>query len=151
MTAAIALSAVAAALLVGGIVGWVASTTRLGTTNHTAVPVNSMTAPPAAAVDTGSRGLAQALIAVHDLPVGADPRSLIRQDLAAAGIAPIDVPPGAAFDPTVHKAVHTIPAPTPDRAGGVAEQVRLGWRDHSGVIRFAEVAVYTAPAAPGPA
>jgi hypothetical protein len=156
MTGAIALSAVAAALLVGGLVGWVANSTRRGATNYTAVPTPPLTplpvAPPAAAPsDTEDRGLAQALIAVHDLPVGADPRRLIREDLAAAGIAPIDVPAGAAFDPTVHKAVQTVPAPTPDRAGGVAEQVRPGWRDQYGVIRFAEVAVYAAPAVPGPA
>ena len=64
----------------------------------------------------------------------------LRQLLESEGVRPIDVPPGAAFDPREQEAVASVPA-TGMAAGHVVEQLRRGYRLRDRVIRPAMVAV----------
>jgi molecular chaperone GrpE len=64
----------------------------------------------------------------------------LRQLLESEGVRPIDVPPGAAFDPREQEAIASVPA-TGMPAGHVVEQLRRGYRLRDRVIRPAMVAV----------
>jgi molecular chaperone GrpE len=64
----------------------------------------------------------------------------LRQLLESEGVRPIDVPPGAAFDPREQEAIASVPA-TGVPAGHVVEQLRRGYRLRDRVIRPAMVAV----------
>jgi hypothetical protein len=52
------------------------------------------------------------------------------------------VPDGEKFDPALHHAVGTEPAPAPDRVNTVARTIRPGYRDSRQVIVFPKVVVY---------
>lgn len=64
----------------------------------------------------------------------------LRQLLDSEGVRPIDVPPGAAFDPREQEAIASVPG-TGLPAGHVVEQLRRGYRLRDRVIRPAMVAV----------
>jgi len=64
----------------------------------------------------------------------------LRQLLESEGVRPIDVSPGAAFDPREQEAIASVPA-TGVPAGHVVEQLRRGYRLRDRVIRPAMVAV----------
>ena len=64
----------------------------------------------------------------------------LRQLLESEGVRPIDVPPGATFDPREQEAIASVPA-TGMPAGHVVEQLRRGYRLRDRVIRPAMVAV----------
>lgn len=139
------------------------------------VPAASSPAPPTASAapaaaapaavgsppsgDAVAAMLTDGLIGAFDL-AGSSPAVLahVRQVLRRAGIVPLDATPGTPFDPAVHLAVDTeistdLDSHRPDtRPGGgtavvgtVARQVRAGWRDGAGVLRPAEVVVWTTP------
>lgn len=91
----------------------------------------------------GTDVLTEGLIGAFDL-AGSSPavRAHVQQVLRRAGVVPLDVTPGAPFDPAAHLAVETEQGP-PDRWGRVARQVRVGWTSHGAVVRPAEVVVWT--------
>jgi molecular chaperone GrpE len=64
----------------------------------------------------------------------------LRQLLESEGVRPIDVSPGAPFDPREQEAVASVPA-TGIPAGHVVDQLRRGYRLRDRVIRPAMVAV----------
>lgn len=64
----------------------------------------------------------------------------LRQLLESEGVKPIDVAPGAPFDPREHEAIASVPA-TGIPAGHVVDQLRRGYRLRDRVIRPAMVAV----------
>ena len=64
--------------------------------------------------------------------------------LEGHGVNRIDVA-GATFDPAVHEAVSTVPAPSPEQDGRVIGVVRHGYRIGSDVLRPASVAVGKLP------
>jgi len=64
----------------------------------------------------------------------------LRQLLESEGVRPIDVSPGAAFDPREQEAIASVPG-TRVPAGHVVEQLRRGYRLRDRVIRPAMVAV----------
>jgi molecular chaperone GrpE len=60
--------------------------------------------------------------------------------LEGIGVTPIEST-GAPFDPSLHEAVSTVPATTPDQDGRVIGVVRQGYRIGDDVLRPAAVAV----------
>jgi molecular chaperone GrpE len=60
--------------------------------------------------------------------------------LEGLGVSRIDVN-GQAFDPTLHEAITTVPATTPDQDGMVVGVIRSGYRIGDEVLRPAAVAV----------
>jgi molecular chaperone GrpE len=66
----------------------------------------------------------------------------LRKELEAAGLEQID-PVGQPFDPSVHEAVATIPAPTPDQDHVVSATFQTGYRYKGNLIRPARVQVYS--------
>jgi molecular chaperone GrpE len=61
--------------------------------------------------------------------------------LEGFGVRPIDITPGAAFDPILHEAVSAVPAANGADDGRVVGVVRRGYRIHDEVLRPAAVAV----------
>jgi molecular chaperone GrpE len=66
----------------------------------------------------------------------------LRKELEAAGLERID-PVGQPFDPSVHEAVSTIPAPTPDQDHMVSATFQTGYRYKGNLVRPARVQVYS--------
>jgi molecular chaperone GrpE len=64
--------------------------------------------------------------------------------LEGLGVRPIDSS-DARFDPTLHEAVSTVPAASPDQDGMVVGVIRQGYRIGDDVLRPAVVAVAKAP------
>jgi molecular chaperone GrpE len=64
------------------------------------------------------------------------------KELQAAGLERID-PVGEAFDPSVHEAVSTIPAPSRDQDHQVSATFQPGYRFKGTLVRPARVQVYT--------
>ena len=60
--------------------------------------------------------------------------------LEALGVSRIEVD-GQAFDPTIHEAVTTVPATSPEQDGQVVGVIRSGYRIGNDVLRPAAVAV----------
>jgi molecular chaperone GrpE len=60
--------------------------------------------------------------------------------LEGLGVSRIEVN-GQAFDPTVHEAITTVPATTPDQDGKIVGVIRSGYRIGDDVLRPAAVAV----------
>ncbi|HVO35855.1 MAG TPA: nucleotide exchange factor GrpE [Gemmatimonadales bacterium] len=69
--------------------------------------------------------------------------------LEGAGVERVD-PAGQPFDPNLHEAVMTVPAPSPEADHTVASVLQPGYRLNGALLRAARVAVYTwtPPAAP---
>jgi len=66
----------------------------------------------------------------------------LRKELEAAGLERID-PAGQPFDPSLHEAVSTLPAPAPDRDHIVSATFQTGYRYKGTLIRPARVQVYS--------
>jgi molecular chaperone GrpE len=66
----------------------------------------------------------------------------LRKELEAAGLERID-PVGQPFDPSVHEAVSTIPAETPDQDHVVSATFQTGYRYKGNLVRPARVQVYS--------
>ena len=66
----------------------------------------------------------------------------LRKELEAAGLERID-PVGQPFDPSLHEAVATIPALTPDQDHVVSATFQTGYRYKGNLVRPARVQVYT--------
>jgi molecular chaperone GrpE len=66
----------------------------------------------------------------------------LRKELEAAGLERID-PVGQPFDPRLHEAVATIPAPTPDQDHVVSATFQTGYRYKGNLVRPARVQVYS--------
>jgi molecular chaperone GrpE len=66
----------------------------------------------------------------------------LRKELEAAGLERID-PVGQPFDPSVHEAVSTIPAQTPDQDHVVSATFQTGYRYKGNLVRPARVQVYS--------
>ena len=64
----------------------------------------------------------------------------LRTLLESEGVSPIDVAPGAAFDPREHDAIANVPG-TNRQEGEIVEQIRRGYRLRDRVLRPALVAV----------
>jgi molecular chaperone GrpE len=64
----------------------------------------------------------------------------LRTLLESEGVSPIDVAPGAAFDPREHDAIANVPG-TDRQEGEIVEQIRRGYRLRDRVLRPALVAV----------
>ena len=89
------------------------------------------------------------LIGAFDLASGSDAvRAHVRQVLRGAGVDPVEVAPGADFDPATQEAVEAQPVTAedehdPGRPGTVARVVRAGWRQGDRMLRPVEVVVWT--------
>lgn len=109
--------------------------------------------PPAAPGGSPSvDDLIAGLIAAHDLAEAAGPQGpeggvavqvQLERTLRAAGIDRLLVAEGDVFDPAFHQVAATEPAPSPTQERCVAREVRPGWTSVAGVIRPAEVVVWT--------
>lgn len=66
----------------------------------------------------------------------------LRKELEAAGLERVD-PTGAPFDPSVHEAVATTPAASPEQDGLVSATFQAGYRFRDALIRPARVQVYS--------
>jgi molecular chaperone GrpE len=66
----------------------------------------------------------------------------LSKELQAAGLERID-PVGEAFDPSLHEAVSTIPAPTRDQDHLVSATFQPGYRFKGTLVRPARVQVYS--------
>lgn len=64
----------------------------------------------------------------------------LRNTLAAKGLKPMQTL-GTEFNPEFHEAITEIPAPTPDFAGKVVDEVTKGYYLNDKIIRFAKVVV----------
>ena len=93
------------------------------------------------------------LIAAHDLASAAGPdgseggvavQVQLERTLRSAGIDRLLVAEGDLFDPAFHMVAATEPAPEAALERRVAREVRAGWSSAGGVIRPAEVVVWTA-------
>jgi molecular chaperone GrpE len=88
------------------------------------------------ALESGRQGAsAEALLQGVDLV-----RRQFLNKLEGLGVTRID-PAGQRFDPTIHEAITTIPAASPDQDGQVVGVVRPGYRIGDDVLRPAAVAV----------
>jgi molecular chaperone GrpE len=65
----------------------------------------------------------------------------LRKELLAAGLERID-PAGAAFDPSLHEAVSTLPPPSPELDHTVSATFQAGYRFKGTLVRPARVQVY---------
>lgn len=65
----------------------------------------------------------------------------LRKELMAAGLERID-PAGAAFDPSLHEAVSTLPPPSPELDHKVSATFQAGYRFKGALVRPARVQVY---------
>lgn len=65
----------------------------------------------------------------------------LRKELMAAGLERID-PAGAAFDPSLHEAVATLPPPSPELDHQVSATFQAGYRFRGALVRPARVQVY---------
>ncbi|MGD2131447.1 MAG: nucleotide exchange factor GrpE [Maricaulaceae bacterium] len=78
---------------------------------------------------------------------------LTQKELVAAlsrnGVSPINVEPGAAFDPNLHQAAAQIPSSHP--SGTVVEVIQSGWMIGERVLRAAVVAVSAGGGSPSEA
>jgi len=66
------------------------------------------------------------------------------KELELAGLERLD-PAGQAFDPAVHEAVATTPAPTPEQDHTVCRTFQAGYRFKGALLRPARVQVYADP------
>ena len=66
----------------------------------------------------------------------------LRKELQTAGLERIE-PTGAPFDPSVHEAVSTLPAPSPDKDHQVSATFQVGYRFKGTLVRPARVQVYS--------
>lgn len=64
----------------------------------------------------------------------------LRNTLAAKGVKPMQTI-GTEFNPEFHEAITEIPAPTPELAGKVVDEVTRGYYLNDKIIRFAKVVV----------
>jgi molecular chaperone GrpE (heat shock protein) len=96
--------------------------------------------------------LVAGLIAAHDLASASGPEGSeggvavqvqLERTLRAAGVERLLVAEGDLFDPAFHLVAATAPAPRPTFDHRVAREIRAGWTSASGVIRPAEVVVWT--------
>ena len=92
------------------------------------------------------------LIAAHDLASAAGPEGSeggvavvvqLERTLRGAGVDRLVVAEGDLFDPAFHLVAATEPAPRVGVDRCVAREVRAGWMSAAGVIRPAEVVVWT--------
>ncbi|WP_155293027.1 nucleotide exchange factor GrpE [Rhodococcoides fascians] len=144
---------IAAALLLGALVGWFAHSRAAGPDRRQAPhdPALDHALPhhdSPASDGSPDRRLVDALIGVHDLGDGVSATDRISEELHRVGVVRLDAQPGTLFDSSSQKAVHSVAAPTPDRVGTIAEAVRPGWAGPGGIIRYTEVSVY-GPASAG--
>ncbi len=65
----------------------------------------------------------------------------LRKELAAAGLERVD-PVGEPFDPSLHEAVATLPAPSPELDHQVSATFQAGYRFKGTLVRPARVQVY---------
>ena len=65
----------------------------------------------------------------------------LRKELQAAGLEPID-PVGAPFDPNLHEAVSTVPAPRPELDHTISATFQVGYLFKGTLVRPARVQVY---------
>ncbi|MBX4171945.1 nucleotide exchange factor GrpE (plasmid) [Rhodococcus pyridinivorans] len=84
------------------------------------------------------------LIAAADVAADGHERAAVEQQLGALGVQCLSVSPGAVFDPTVHRAVARVPAPSPGQVNTIAATVRPGWRCADRILRYVEVRVFVA-------
>ncbi|MFT3936578.1 MAG: nucleotide exchange factor GrpE [Chitinophagaceae bacterium] len=64
----------------------------------------------------------------------------LRNSLQAKGLKPM-TSVGQEFNPDLHEAITEIPAPTPETAGKVLDEVQKGYYLNDKIIRFAKVVV----------
>ena len=64
----------------------------------------------------------------------------LRTTLHAAGLKPMESV-GSDFNPEYHEAITEIPAPTPQLAGKVVDEIEKGYYLNDKIIRFAKVVV----------
>ncbi len=103
---------------------------------------------PAASVDD----LVAGLIAAHDLASVSGPdgseggiavQVQLERTLRSAGVDRMLVAVGDPFNPHFHQVAATEPAPEPGLNHRIAREVRAGWYSATGVLRPAEVIVWT--------
>ena len=68
----------------------------------------------------------------------------LRKELQSAGLERIE-PTGAPFDPSVHEAVSTVPAPSAEQDHKVSATFQVGYRFKGTLVRPARVQVFSEP------
>lgn len=147
------------ALVIGLGVGWVLHSVQASSTPAPAGGVGVLPPqphpaqiPPLQPAPRPDAKLVETLIFVHDLAEARQVQAEIAEGLQQSGVHPLSPQRGAMFDPAQHKAVDRAIAASPMDVDTIAGVVRPGWASSEGVIRFAEVAVFSPPqhAASGP-
>lgn len=99
--------------------------------------------------------LVAGMIAAHDLASasrgavadsGVAVQVQLERTLRSAGVDRLPVADGDMFDPAFHMVADTEPAPQPDLERRVAREIRAGWTSANGLVRPAEVVVWTGSA-----
>ena len=67
----------------------------------------------------------------------------LERTLRSAGVDRLQVAEGDLFDPAFHLVAATEATTDPERERRIAREVRPGWMSSSGVVRPAEVVVWT--------
>jgi molecular chaperone GrpE len=81
------------------------------------------------------------LITAADVAAEGAERTDIIERLARLGVARVTAPAGMPFDPTLHRAVATVPATCGTDVNTIEGTVRAGWRHRGHMIRYVEVEV----------
>lgn len=83
------------------------------------------------------------LISAHDWASSPEAKDGLAEQLGRLGVTMLAVAAGDPIDPRMHNVVATRPA-EPGQEGTVAEVVRPGWRDRTGMLRPADVMAFIA-------
>ena len=84
------------------------------------------------------------LIGAYDLSANVAVQAHIAQVLGRVGVERVEVPSGAAFDPSIYEAVSTVATDDPQRFQRVAATLRPGWRRVDAILRSPQVSVWVA-------
>lgn len=85
------------------------------------------------------------LIGAYDVSQSDAVQAHVVQVLQRTGIERVIVPAGVEFDPSSYEAVSTEATSDPTQVKRVAKTIRPGWKGATGMIRYAQVAVWVAP------
>ncbi|MEE2061341.1 nucleotide exchange factor GrpE [Rhodococcus artemisiae] len=81
------------------------------------------------------------LITAADVAAEGDECAGIIDRLARLGVERVTAPAGTPFDPTLHRAIATLPTTCETDVNTIEATVRAGWRHRGHMIRYVEVKV----------
>lgn len=126
-----------------GLVPLAVVTGRLSAADQSGHAANADTAAAIDQLSNDRRSLVDTCIYVRDRATSKAIADRIGTSLEGVGVATL-APMGQRFDPTVHEAGGTTPAPDPQHDGVIAAVETLGYVDHATVVRHPIVTVYRA-------